>query len=48
MLLKTESQSKFTRDAIAHYLEIARTEISVNNIKDYISKHSQVNSKTGL
>ena len=47
-MLKTESQCKFVRDTITHYLETIETEISVNEINDYISQSSETNSKTGL
>ena len=47
-MLKTENQRKFVRDTITHYLETIETEISVNEINDYISQNSETNSKTGL
>ena len=47
-MLKTENQCKFVRDTITYYLETIETEISVNEINDYISQSSETNSKTGL
>lgn len=47
-MLKTENQCKFVRDTITHYLETTETEISVNEINDYISQNYETSSKTGL
>ena len=45
-MLKTENQCKYVRDTITHYLETIETEISVNEINDYISQSSETTSKT--
>ena len=47
-MLKTENHCKFLRDTISHYLEMIETEISVNEVNDYINQNSETNSKTGL
>ena len=47
LMVQTEDQYIFIRDAIVDYLESGKTEVDVNKLRDYIKKQSQVDAKTG-
>jgi len=48
LMVQTEDQYIFIHNAIVDYLESGDTEVDANDLREYIKKQSQVDSKTGI
>lgn len=46
-MVQTEDQYVFIHNALIDYMEAGETEVEASDLREYIKKQSQVDSKTG-
>lgn len=47
-MVQTEDQYVFIHNAMLDYLEGGETEVDAHDLRDYIKRQSQVDTKTGM